>query len=94
MFQKIYFVIFISMFSIAVYAQSNVLNAKTVEQIGKKNENQLMADNDWKSSICTDYAIRGIPRFLLIGPDGKVIKADAARPSSTQLIELLDTLLK
>jgi gliding motility associated protien GldN len=46
MFQKIYFVIFISMFSIAVYAQSNVLNAKTVEQIGKKNENQLMADND------------------------------------------------
>jgi gliding motility associated protien GldN len=34
------------MFSIAVYAQSNVLNAKTVEQIGKKNENQLMADND------------------------------------------------
>jgi gliding motility associated protien GldN len=46
MFQKIYLVIFISMFSTAVFAQSNVLNAKTVEQIGKKNENQLMADND------------------------------------------------
>jgi gliding motility associated protien GldN len=46
MFQKIYIVFFISIFSTAVYAQTNLLNAKTVEQIGKKNENQLMADND------------------------------------------------
>ena len=46
MFQKIYIVFFISIFSSAVYAQTNLLNAKTVEQIGKKNEKQLMADND------------------------------------------------
>jgi gliding motility associated protien GldN len=46
MFQKIYIVFFISIFSTAVYAQTNLLNAKTVEQIGKKNEKQLLADND------------------------------------------------
>ena len=46
MFQKIYFVIFISIFSASFYGQTNILNAKTVEQIGRKNENQLVADND------------------------------------------------
>jgi gliding motility associated protien GldN len=46
MFQKIYIVFFITIFSSAVYAQTNLLNAKTVEQIGKKNKTQLRVDND------------------------------------------------
>ena len=55
---------------------------------------QLFADKNWTSDFIKAYGINAIPRFILIGPDGKVIKADAARPSSTSLTELLDSLVK
>lgn len=54
---------------------------------------QLYADGDWKSSIITDYAIDGIPRFILVDPNGKIVSADAPRPSNPALIELLDSLV-
>jgi len=37
--------------------------------------------------------IVGIPRFILIDPNGKIVKADAARPSSPDLEKELDVLL-
>lgn len=55
---------------------------------------QLFADKNWTSDFIKAFGINAIPRFILIGPDGKVIKADAARPSSVALIELLDSLVK
>lgn len=55
---------------------------------------QLFADKNWTSDFIKAYGINAIPRFILIGPDGKVIKADAARPSSASLTELLDGLVK
>lgn len=55
---------------------------------------QLYADKNCNSDFIKAYGINAIPRFILIGPDGKVIKADAARPSSTSLTELLDSLVK
>ncbi|MCU0350132.1 MAG: TlpA family protein disulfide reductase [Flavobacterium sp.] len=55
---------------------------------------QLYADKNWTSDFIKAFGINAIPRFILIGPDGKVIKADAARPSSVSLTELLDGLLK
>jgi thiol-disulfide isomerase/thioredoxin len=55
---------------------------------------QLFADNDWKSEFIKSYNINGIPRFILIDPTGKIVKADAARPSSPALQEQLDLLLK
>ena len=55
---------------------------------------QLFADKNWTSDFIKAYGINAIPRFILIGPDGKVIKADAARPSSASLTELLDSLVK
>lgn len=55
---------------------------------------QLFADKNWTSDFIKAFGINAIPRFILIGPDGKVIKADAARPSSVALIELLDGLVK
>ena len=51
---------------------------------------QLYADGDWESSIITDYAIEGIPRFILIDPDGNIVSADAPRPSDSNLTEMLD----
>ena len=55
---------------------------------------QLFADKNWTSDFIKPFGINSIPRFILIGPDGKVIKADAARPSSASLTELLDGLVK
>lgn len=54
---------------------------------------QLYADNAWKSEWVQAFGINSIPRFILIGPDGKVIDSDAARPSDPQLQAQLDELL-
>ena len=50
---------------------------------------QLFADNDWKSEFVKSYAIDGIPRFILIDTEGKIVSADAPRPSDEKLKELL-----
>lgn len=53
---------------------------------------QLIADNAWKSKFVTDYAIEGIPRFILIDPNGNIVNADAPRPSDPKLVALFDEL--
>lgn len=55
---------------------------------------QLFADKDWESEFVTSYGVTGIPRFILIDPNGNVLKADAARPSQPELQAQLDSLLK
>ncbi|MEO8237095.1 MAG: TlpA disulfide reductase family protein [Flavobacterium sp.] len=55
---------------------------------------QLFADKDWQSDFVTSYGVTGIPRFILIDPKGNIIDSDADRPSSAELQEKLDTLLK
>ena len=52
---------------------------------------QLWADG-W-SQITKDYAIFGIPRFMLFSEDGKVISNDAPRPSNGDIRELFDKYL-
>jgi thiol-disulfide isomerase/thioredoxin len=63
----------------------------TQKQLGGE---QLFADNDWNSKFVTDYAIQGIPRFILIDPNGNVLEADALRPSNPDLRKKLDALVK
>ena len=53
---------------------------------------QLLADNAWQSDFVQGYKIRGIPRFILIDPDGNIVTPDAPRPSSESLIELFNEL--
>ena len=53
---------------------------------------QLFAPNGWKTDFVTAYKINGIPRFILIDPDGNIVSPDAPRPSSNKLKELLDSL--
>lgn len=55
---------------------------------------QLFADKDWSSTFVQSYGINSIPRFILIGPDGKIVDADAKRPSDPALQAELDNLLK
>jgi len=54
---------------------------------------QLYADNNWESKFVKDYYIKGIPRFILVDPDGNVISADAPRPSDPKLRTLLEELI-
>ena len=49
---------------------------------------QLWADG-W-SQITQSYAIFGIPRFLLIDKDGRLISVDAPRPSSSEIRTLIE----
>jgi len=54
---------------------------------------QLMADNDWNSKFVTSYGIKGIPRFILVDPQGAIVTSDAPRPSNPELRTLLNSLL-
>lgn len=55
---------------------------------------QLYADNNWNSDFIKAFGINSIPRFILIDPTGKVVDADALRPSNPKLKEQLDGLVK
>ena len=53
---------------------------------------QLFADADWKSDFVKKYAIDGIPRFILLDAEGKIVNADAPRPSNPKLKDVLTEL--
>ncbi len=53
---------------------------------------QLFAPNGWQSQFVLDYKINGIPRFILIDPNGNVVTPDAPRPSDASLTELFSSL--
>ncbi|WP_194851153.1 TlpA family protein disulfide reductase [Nonlabens antarcticus] len=53
---------------------------------------QLLADNQIDSKFVRDYYIYGIPRFILLDPQGNIITYDAPRPSEPRLKELFDSL--
>ena len=53
---------------------------------------QLLADKNFESDFVQNYAIRGIPRFILIDPEGNIVSADAPRPSNEKLVDLFDEL--
>ncbi len=47
------------------------------------------AENAWQSEIATHFLIRGIPRFILLDRERRIIDATAGRPSGN-ISELLD----
>lgn len=60
-------------------------------------------DMDWQQYQITDesnkvlddvYHVFGIPRFMIIGPDGKIIDADAQRPSFDTFNEYFEKIVK
>ncbi|QIE58499.1 TlpA family protein disulfide reductase [Rasiella rasia] len=54
---------------------------------------QIMAPKGWQSTFIRDYRIQGIPRFILIDPNGKVVDPSAPRPSDPALKTMLADLL-
>jgi len=53
---------------------------------------QLYADKSWESDFVTGYLIKGIPRFILIDPNGIIVNSNAPRPSESKLIDLFNEL--
>lgn len=60
------------------------------------NEREMSGVQLWSGkdiSFQQAYQITGIPRFILLDPEGKIVNANAPRPSDPQLKELLNSLL-
>ncbi|WP_026452338.1 TlpA family protein disulfide reductase [Aequorivita capsosiphonis] len=53
---------------------------------------QLLAHNEIDSKFIQDYYIQGIPRFIILDPEGNIVSYDAPRPSDPALIEMFDSL--
>lgn len=51
---------------------------------------QLLADKEIESQFIQDYFIEGIPRFILLDPQGNIVSYDTPRPSEPELITLFD----
>lgn len=51
---------------------------------------QLYADSTAHKTIKTTFNIKNIPRFILLDPEGKVVNANAPRPSDDKLIDLFN----
>jgi len=89
------------------YEDSNIefvsINVDTKDKFKKWQETiedkemggvQLFAgDRHENLQFTKDYLIKGLPRFILIDPEGKIVSANAPRPSDgDKLIEILDAL--
>ena len=88
----------------AEYSDKNVTFLGVSVDVAKNKQAWLdmMADKDLKgvqifadgwSQITEDYAINGIPRFMLFDTQGNVSNLDAYRPSSDEIRPALDALL-
>lgn len=55
---------------------------------------QLIAPESWDSDFVKFFQIRGIPRYILLDPEGGIIDADAPRPTDMEIRSVLDALLK
>ncbi|XRE42877.1 Thiol:disulfide interchange protein [Tenacibaculum discolor] len=51
---------------------------------------QLYAKED--KTFMDAYKVSGIPRFILLDPEGKIIDSNAPRPSNPKLVELFESL--
>ncbi len=76
--------------SISIDAEKNKATWKKMIEDKKMAGVQLFANGD--RTFVEGYKVAGIPRFILIDPQGKIIRADAPRPSSPKLIELFNSL--
>ena len=65
---------------------------KQVTKDEKMNWLQLNTTSD--SKFLEEYQVDGIPKFVLIDKEGKIINPDAPRPSNEELTKLLDKYLK
>lgn len=55
---------------------------------------QYIVEGGHESVFCRQYGITGIPRFLLFDKEGRLVDANAPRPSDTHIVQWLDEHIK
>jgi thioredoxin-related protein len=50
---------------------------------------QVLADSSWNSGLMQHLVVTSIPRFILLDGNGRIIDANAPRPSDRALRELI-----
>ena len=54
---------------------------------------QLLADKEFKSDFVSAFNISGLPRFILIDPNGTIVSPNAPAPSQGEkLVKMFDDL--
>lgn len=86
--KKVNFV-YISLDKSRVAWENGMIRAKL-----NQSKDSYLLINGSKSAFAKHFKIFSIPRYMIIDKDGKVINADAPRPSDPKIRELFDELLK
>ncbi|CAD0005244.1 TlpA family protein disulfide reductase [Flavobacterium chungangense] len=82
----------IQFLSISIDKRADIEKWKKMISDKKMGGIQVIADNAWDSKFIQDYFIKGIPRFILIDPQGNIVSSNAPRPSEAKLRDLLNGL--
>jgi thiol-disulfide isomerase/thioredoxin len=78
------------------FVSINVIDSKERWQkiiLEKEMKGIQLYAGDTMISFLKDYLVRGIPRFILIDRDGRIIDSSAKRPSNPKLKEQIDKLI-
>ncbi len=75
------------------------LDAKTKPWMAMLNKDkpgwpQYIVKNDFNSTLCTNYNIDAIPRFMMFDSEGRIVSLNAPRPSNPDIISWIDSHLK
>ena len=79
--------------SVSIDAEKDIEKWKAMVKEKNMKGIQLFA-GEHKADISDPYKINAIPRFMLVGKDGKMINSNAPRPSSDEIRPVLNGALK
>lgn len=63
-------------------------------ELVKPQWTQFIIQGEAAEQFSMDWRIRGIPRFIMINPDGTVFSADATRPSNAVTVSTIEEQIK
>ena len=54
---------------------------------------QYILSPEEEKQFMSNWGIGGIPRFIMLNKEGRIVQSDAPRPSDEKLIEMINTQL-
>ena len=79
---------------VAISTDANISDwQKAAKEEGLENDDSFLLLNSDQASFVKQYNINAIPRYMLIGKDGKILTDEAPRPSEPKLKLLIDQYL-
>ena len=60
----------------------------------KITNKEIVVHDEFECALCKNYDVTGIPRFMFFDKDGRILSLDAKRPSSPDIIDWIEGLLK